>query len=639
MKRLILLTLFLALCQTMSFAQPANGGTRRPPPAFVKMRAAKADEESTLYNKVEYRIPMRDGIHLYCAVYVPKTADGHSPILMQRSPYGSGPYGADKFRPFPGSHKFIENKYVFAFEDVRGKYESDGQFMDVRPEDGAKEHPNDIDESTDTYDTIDYLIKNVPGNNGSVGIFGISYPGFYTACAGINSHPALKAISPQAPVSEWFKGDDFHHNGAFFVEDAFNFYLWFGQERPLRTATPSPGPRVNRGINGEYDFFLSHMPLSKLSQDYMQNLVFWNQMMNHGTFDDFWQRRSSLAHLKDVHCAVMTVGGFFDAEDMYGALHVFQSMQQLNPSIDNTIVMGPWFHGGWAGGEGQTFGDIDFGQDPGAYYRDQVEFPFFDHYLRGAPKPDLPKALMFETGSNKWDRFDKWPPKVNHKNLYLQAEKGLAWSKPSQSGEAADSYVSDPTHPDSFTAEPIFDRPREYMIADQRFNESKSDVLTYETQPLKSDLTVAGPLQANLFVTTTGTDSDFVVKVIDVLPPDAPDNTIQGKTVKMSNYEMLLRGDIFRGKFRNSFTTPEAFTPGKVTPLNFTLNDVCHTFKAGHRIMVQVQSSWFPLVDINPNKFMDIYHAMPDDFQKATIQIVRSSKYPSHIDFGVLQAG
>jgi hypothetical protein len=597
-----------------------------------KLLDMEQTEVQTLYNKVEMMIPMRDGVKLCCEAYVPKNADGHSPILLERSPYGSGPYGPNKYRGFRGSHKFIENGYIFAFEDVRGKNQSEGEFVDVRPEDGGKYHPNDIDESTDTYDTIDYLVKNLKGNNGNVGMYGISYPGFYTACGGIDSHPALKAISPQAPVSEWFKGDDFHHNGAFFVEDAFNFYSWFGQ--------PTKGPRTplpSRSPN-EYDWFLGEMPLPNLTAKYIPNQLFWQQLMDNGTYDDFWQRRTLETHLKNIHCAVLTVGGMFDAEDMYGALNVFQAIGKLNPRIDNRLVMGPWFHGGWSFRPGRTFGDIDFGSDTSSYFQDKVEFPFFDHYLRGGPDPNLPKALIFETGANKWDEFASWPPKVKQEKLYFEPSKALAWRKPTVSDATdGDSYVNDPAHPTDYSAKPLRSRPREYMIADQRFNEAKPDVLTYETDALSNDVTTYGPLKVDLFATTTGTDADFVVKVIDVLPPDAPENTIHGAQVSMANYEMLVRGDVFRGKFRKSFSDPIPFTPNEPTEVAFGMNDMCHTFLKGHRIMVQLQSSWFPLVDINPNRFEDIYHAKPEDFQSAKITLLHSAKYPSHLEFGIAQ--
>lgn len=628
--RLLLLVPALAAC--VYALQPA--------PTQARARQVTGSQEvREKYKKIEYRIPMRDGVKLYCAVYVPKDADGHSPIMLERTPYSAGPYGDTMRGGFRGSHKFIENNYIFAYEDVRGRFMSEGYFVDVRPEDGGKYHPNDIDESTDTYDTIDFLVKNVPGNNGKVGMWGISYPGFYTACGGIDSHPALKAISPQAPVSEWFKGDDFHHNGAFFMEDAFDFYLFFGLPRTGPTPNyQSVGPAIDRGNSGAYDFFLKNMPLQNLTDKFMSpGFEFWHQLMDHGSYDDFWQRRSLEPHLKNVHCAVMTVGGFFDAEDMYGALHVFKAIQKLNPGIENTIVMGPWFHGGWAGGTGRTFGDIDFGSDVSIDYRDNVEFPFFDYHLRGGPKPDRPTALMFETGSNKWVSFSEWPPKINRKDLYFESNKGLDWSKPAdQDPNSGDDYASDPAKPVMFTEKPLGRRPREYMIADQRFDDNNPGVLSFETQPLSADLTVAGPLKANLFVTTTGTDADFVVKLIDVMPAAQPDNKIFGNMVKMGDYEMLVRAEIMRGKFRDSYSNPKPFVPGQITPVNFELNDTCHTFKTGHRIMVQIQSSWFPLVDLNPNKFVDIYHATPADFQKATLRLIHSAKYPSHIDLGLL---
>ena len=609
--------LLFLLCACMSFGQSPN----------VKDN----------YNKVEYRIPMRDGVKLYTAVYVPKNANGRSPIMLGRTPYSAGPYGPDKFRTrFPGSPKFIENGYIFAFQDVRGRFMSEGEFVDVRPEDGGKYHPNDIDESTDTWDTIDYLVKHVPGNNGQVGMWGISYPGFYTACGGIDSHPALKAISPQAPVSEWFKGDDFHHNGAFFLQDAFDFYLFFGLPHPGPIESYHSDVRVSHP--NAYNFFLQNMPLKNLTDKYLSNgFQFWHDLMDHPNYDDFWQRRSLEPHLKNVHCAVMTVGGFFDAEDMYGALHVYQAIEKQNPGIENTIVMGPWFHGGWSFGAGRYFGDMDFGQDPSTYFRDNVEFPFFDYHLRGGPNPNRPEALMFETGSNKWDSFAQWPPKAVRRNLYLESDMGLDWSKPAGADpKGGDSYIADPAKPVPYNGQPVDRRTREYMIADQRFNDNQPGVVEYETKPLDHDLTLAGPIKADMFVTTTGTDADLLVKVIDVFPADAPSNQIGSRTVSLSNYEMLLRWEIMRGRFRNSYSNPQPFTPGQVTPVNFQLNDVCHTFKAGHRIMVQVQSSFFPLVDVNPNTFVDIYKASPSDFQKATIKVIRSAKYPSHVELPVV---
>ena len=617
----------LPLLTSISYAQPRQQGQANP-------------EIREKYNKFEYGIPMRDGVKLYTSVYVPKNADGHSPIMLSRTPYSAGPYGPDRYRSnMPGSHKFIDNNYIFAFQDVRGRYMSEGEFVDVRPEDGGKYHANDIDESTDTYDTIDFLIKNVPGNNGRVGMWGISYPGFYTACGGIDSHPALKAISPQAPVSEWFIGDDFHHNGAFFLQDAFDFYHFFGLPHPGPIENYSGGTQIDRGTGGAYGFFLREMPLQNLTDKYMSNgFQFWHDLMSHPNYDDFWQRRSLEPHLRNVHCAVMTVGGLFDAEDMYGALHVYQAIEKQNPGIENSIVMGPWPHGGWAGRSGRVFGDIDFGADAGVYFRNDVEFPFFDYHLRGGPKPNIPEALVFETGSNQWDSYATWPPKTARRDLYFEPDRALTWTKPTiRNPESGDTYVSDPAHPVSYSPDEPDRRTREYMITDQHFAEESPYVLTYETPPLDHDITLAGSINADLFVTTTGTDADFVVKVIDAFPDNAPDATYGDRTVKMADYEMLVRWEIMRGRFRNSYSNPQPFTPGKVTPVNFRLNEVNHTFKAGHRIMVQVQSGMFPLVDINPNKFVNIYHASPADFQVATIKLVRSNRYPSHLDVSVLK--
>jgi putative CocE/NonD family hydrolase len=583
------------------------------------------------FSKVEYMIPMRDGAKLYASVYIPKNATAPMPIMLQRTCYSAGPYGPDKFRGgFPGSQKFQDSGYIFAFEDVRGRYMSEGDFVDVRPLLRGKGGPKEIDEATDTYDTIEFLVHNVPQNNNRVGAWGISYPGFYTAVAGVNSHPSLKAISPQAPVTDWFIGDDFHHGGALFLNDAFGFMSGFGVPRPKPVPQYTPG--LSPSYPDAYKFFLNLGPLSNANDLYFHHQIkFWDDILAHPNYDAFWQARNDRPGLSGVKCAVMTVGGMFDAEDMYGALNTYQAFEKLNLGIANTLVMGPWFHGGWSRSTGASFGDIDFGQETSVYYRDNVEFPFFDHYLKDGPDPKLPEALVFETGSNQWKSYNVWPPTDTvKKNVYLGSKGALSISNSVPTDTGFDEYVNDPSKPTPYTSEVRGNRNREYMIADQRFAERRPDVVTYQTPVLTEDLTTVGPITADLFASTTGTDADFVVKVIDVLP----ENTPAKETVPMGGYEMLVRAEVLRGRFRNSFEKPEPFKPGRPTPVTVHLNEVSHCFKKGHRLMLQIQSSWFPLVDRNPNKFVDIATAKPEDYQKATIRIYHDPSHPSHLTIG-----
>ena len=581
------------------------------------------------YQKYEYEIPMRDGVKLYAQVYVPKTVSGKHPILMERTCYGAGPKGADRYKGFGGSIKLRQAGYIFAYSDVRGKGYSEGDFVNVRPQ--LKPGEKGIDESTDTYDTIDYLVKHVPQNNGKVGLWGISYPGFYAGVGAINSHPNLAAISPQAPVSNWFYGDDVHHNGAFFTQDSFDFSLFFDVPRGA-TSRPS----VNRAGKTAYQFYLENSPLPKLETNFLKGTIpYWNELMDHGTYDQYWKDRALPDHMKNVKCAVLTVGGLFDAEDMWGAMNLYQYVERQNRGIANTLVLGPWFHGGWAGGTGHKFGDIDFGSDVSTYYRDEIEFPFFEKYLRDQDVPAPAEATVFNTGANTWRRFDVWPPRTTAKaDFYVGSDRALT-STPGQAGEV--SYVNDPAKPTPYTGEweTSKQRPSTYMLEDQRWAEKRSDVATFTGPVLPDDLTVVGKVNVDFWVKTTGTDTDFVVKVIDVFPSD--DQGVDRKGNSMAGYEMLVRGDIMRGKFRNSFEKPEPFVPGKPTRLHFALNELLHTFKKGHKVMIQVQSDWFPLVDRNPNAFVDIYRAKDSDFQPATVSILTGSRYPSKMSVAVLK--
>ena len=596
------------------------------------------------YTKYEYKVPMRDGVKLFTAVYVPKDvalSKGKTyPVMLTRTPYSVAPYGVDESKadlgPSPAFGKF---GYIFAYQDVRGRYMSEGEFVNMRPE---KDGTSKVDESTDAYDTIDWLVKNVAGNNGKVGMYGISYPGFYTACGLIDSHPALKAASPQAPVTDWFVGDDWHHNGAFLLTHCFNFLANFGHPRPEPVAKPAT-PKFSHGTPDGYDFFLRLGALPNADAKYFKgDVAFWNEVMSHGSYDAWWKARNLRPHLKDVRPAVMTVGGWYDAENLFGALECYKAIESSSPGASNMLVMGPWFHGGWSRSPGIALGHAEFDSKTAEFYRDHIELAFFEYHLRGV-KPvngGLPEAFVFETGRNLWRGLDAWPPKgVKTKPVYLGESGSLAFDAPT-ADDAADGYTSDPAHPVPFVGETVNVMVREYMTADQRFASRRPDVLTYKTPPLDADMTVAGPVKVTLHVSTTGTDSDWVVKLIDVHPDDAPDPTEnQGDNpegFRPGGYQQLVRGDVFRGKFRKGFDAPEAFKPGEPAEVAFTMPDLYHTFRPGHRLMVQVQSSWFPLIDRNPQTFVDIYKAKDSDFQKADQRVYRSKARASRLDLPVL---
>lgn len=590
------------------------------------------------YKKIERYIKMRDGIRLFTSIYIPKDNSRKYPFLINRTPYTVAPYGEDQYKKSLGpSMLFAREGYIFVYQDVRGKWMSEGSYEDIRPHLTIKKSKKDIDESTDTYDTIDWLIKNIKGNNGKAGIYGISYPGFYSTASLPGAHPALKAASPQAPVTNWFIGDDFHHNGALFLADAFSFYSSFGVPRP-KPITPDKGPaRLNYHTRDNYKFYLDLGPLRNVKEKYFgDSIKFWNDLVSHGTYDQFWKARLITPHLKSVKPATLVVGGFFDAEDCYGALATYQAIEKQNSGNNNTLVMGPWFHGGWARSAGDMFGDIKFGQPTSTWYQENVEFPFFQHYLKGAPAPDQPEALIFETGRNEWKRYSVWPPKeIRQQKLFFQADHKLSFSAPSKT-ESFDEYLSDPSSPVPYEDGVHLQRTREYMIGDQRFASRRPDVMVYQTEVLEKDITLAGPVIADLMVSTSGTDADYVVKLIDVYPDDYPNNVPNPNNVEMGGYQMLVRGEVMRGKFRNSFEKPEPFVPGQVTQVKYTLPDVAHTFKAGHRIMIQVQNSWYPLVDRNPQKFVDIYNAEEKDFQKATHRIYHDKVNASGVILPVL---
>ncbi len=583
---------------------------------------------------------MRDGKQLFTSIYSPKDQSKKYPIMMRRTPYSCSPYGADSYSSAFQNMNLARAGYIFVFQDVRGKYMSEGEFVDVRPHipatDPSPKGKKQVDEASDTYDTVDWLLKNATNNNGRVGVMGISYPGFYATMAILAGHPAIKAVSPQAPVTDWFVGDDFHHNGAFMLMDGFSFYSGFGKPRPQPTTEGQAGFR-DWNTPDNYDFFLRAGALRNFSTKYgMNQIPFWNELMAHPNYDAWWKARNPRPHLKNVQPAVMTVGGLFDAEDCWGAWNVYKSIEKQNPaSVANSIVMGPWVHGGWARGSGDRLGNVVFGQNTSDFYQREIEFNFFEHHLKNEGKLNLPEAYIFETGSNQWTTYDAWPPKnIEQQKFFFQAKGSLSSANPAPVSAAFDQYVSDPGKPVPYTEDVHLRRTREYMTDDQRFAARRPDVLVYQTEVLSEPLTVTGPVIADLWTSLSTSDADFVVKLIDVFP-----DTLKGREsgVPMGGYQMLVRGEIFRGRYRESFENPKAFEPNVPTNVKFELPDVAHTFLPGHKMMVQVQSSWFPLADRNPQQFINIYEAKDEDFVPCTIQMHRDARGLSGVILPVLK--
>jgi putative CocE/NonD family hydrolase len=612
--------------------------------ALAAEDAPQEDYVRAHYTKYEYRIPMRDGVRLFTAVYVPKDASQTYPILMDRTPYSVAPYGEDQYKRTLGpSDEFEKAGYIFVYQDVRGRYLSEGTFVEMRPHIDDKKSANDVDDASDMYDSIEFLLKHVPGDNGKVGIWGISYPGFYTSASIIDSHPALKAASPQAPMTDLFMGDDSYHGGAFMLAANFGFYTFFKPfEKPALPAKSRA--EFDMGTPDGYEFYLNAGTLGELESRYLKGSnPLYNDQMYHDTYDSYWKARNLAPHMHNVKCAVLVVGGWFDAEDLSGPYRTHDAIAKYNPETPNTLVEGPWVHGGWARGDGDHLGDVQFGSKTGEHFRKSIQFPFFEYYLKGKGEP-LKKAYVFETGTNVWRTYDTWPPKqATAKMLYFRAGGKLSFDPPSEP-EGVDAYVSDPAHPVPFVGYINDDVPQRYMVDDQRFASKRPDVLVYETDPLSEDVTIAGPISPKLKVASSGTDSDFVVKLIDVYPGDypSPEEPKTGKrvtdapAVEMGGYQQLLRGEPMRAKFHSSWEKPEALTPGKEFELDFEMPDLNHTFRKGHRIMVQVESSWFPLTDRNPQTFVDIPHAKPEDFKKATEQVFRSASQASGVQVLVL---
>lgn len=601
--------------------------------------AQEAFDIKAHYERAEYMISMRDGVNLYTQVYTPKDESQKYPILLFRTPYSVRYYGAGNYRRVLGPNDdYAREGFIFVYQDVRGKFKSEGEFVVMKPHEPAKSSPQDTDESSDTYDTIEWLLKNIPGHNGRVGQWGISYPGWQTVMGMIDAHPAMKASSPQASPSDMWIGDDFHHNGAFRLMYTFGWLSWNAQTR----AGPS-GDRTMRfdyGTPDGYKFFLELGPVSNVDKKYFHNRVpTWNEYMEHGDYDEYWKVQNVLQHLNNIKHPILNVAGWFDAEDFYGPMSIYYTIEKKNPENKSILVVGPWLHGGWARMDGDALGNIRFDSKTGEYFRKKVEFPFFNYYLKDKGKMNLPEALVFETGSNQWKSYGKWPPdEAKEKNLYLHSNGKLSFTPPSEASDKThDSYISDPNKPVPFSAEIRTSQGHLWMIEDQRFAARRPDVLVYQSDILTEDVTIAGPIIAGLFVSTTGTDADWIVKLIDVYPGNAPDNKPNPCNVRMGDFQMLVGADVFRGKYRNSFEKPEPFVPDKVTKIEYDLRDKYHCFCKGHRIMVQIQSTWFPVIGRNPQKFMDIYHAEENDFQKATHKIYRSAKYSSHLKLKVLE--
>jgi len=596
------------------------------------------DDVRANYAKREAMIPMRDGARLFTAIYTPKDTSKPYPIMMSRSPYSTSPYGEKSFRRRLGpSSLFTKSGFIFVYQDVRGKYMSEGDFVPVRPHNPNKKGKQ-IDESSDTYDTIEWLLKNIPNHNGRVGTWGISAPGFYATHTTIDAHPALKAASPQAPVTDWWLGDDRHHNGALMLQASFSFVSSYGAVRPKPSTRGAPGFR-DYGTGDGYQWYLDQGPMTAFNDKHFhEKNPLWNDLMEHEDYDAWWQARTPLPHLNDVKAATLTVGGFFDAQDLYGPLKTFGAYAKRNPRGQHHLVMGPWSHGSWSRGTGDRYEAIWFKEKTGPYYREKIEFPFFAHHLKGAPSPELPVASVFVSGSNQWHTFDQWPPKqVKPAKLYVHADGDVGFNKPKKEGGFRE-YVSDPDKPVPHTPKKVIRRDDRYVVQDQRFAASRPDVLVFESAPLTEDVSVVGELFAHLYVTTTGTDADFVVKLIDVYPPDAQYEGQNTRGVKMGNFQFMVRGEIMRAKYRNSFEHPEPMKPGEVAKVRFDMQDVAHTFLAGHRIMVQIQSTWFPLANRNPQVFVKQYKASADVYRKATHRVYMSPRHPSHLEMSILKA-
>jgi putative CocE/NonD family hydrolase len=605
--------------------------------AFLKMAAFVKQN----YNKSEYQISMRDGIKIYTIVYTPKDASATNtyPMVLNRTPYSVGPYGKDKYTGYLGPETMVRDKYIFVNQDVRGRYMSEGVWTNMTPHNPNKKNNKDVDESSDTYDAIDWLIKNVAFNNGRVGQYGISYPGFYSSAGSVDAHPALKAVSPQAPIADFF-WDDFHHNGVFTQGYFWNFPI-FGTA-PAKPAENDWYTLFDKPTPDAYDFYRGHT-LKELGDKYYKNNFLWKEITEHPDYDTFWKSRRIVKYLRNLKPAYLVVGGWYDAEDLYGALTTYKEIEKNNPGVYNVITMGPFGHGDWAQEDvNHKHYQMYFGDSISTFYQKNIEAKFFRHFLKesGDASTGLPEAYMYNTGRKAYEEFSHWPPaNAKKQKLFFAAGEKLSFTSPQGSGFAE--YISDPNKPVPYTMDidgSFGITPRHYMSEDQRFAASRPDVLVFETEPLKESITLGGEISVKLNVSTTGTDADWVVKLIDVFPGDEKNTKYTDKNVTLAGYQHMVRSEIMRSRYRNSFEKPSPMVPGKVTLVNFSLQDVLHTFKAGHKIMVQVQSSWFPAFDLNPQKYVpNIYKADAKDFIKATHRVYYSATAPSFIEVDVIK--
>ena len=607
--------------------------------AFMTIAKGQSNFVKDNFTKMETDIVMRDGIKLHTVIYIPIDRSEKWPILVERTPYSAGPYGEDKFpRRLGPNGSLMKEKYIFVYQDVRGRYMSEGVNLEVTPNIAPKKTNKDVDESSDTYDTVDWLLKNISNNNGRVGLYGISYPGFYATACLPGAHPAIRAVSPQAPVTDEFIGDDANHNGAFYLLDNFSFMNFFDMARP-GPVEDYEKPLFTSNTKDVYKFFLKMGTIKATNGPnyYNHKSVIWDEYLAHDTYDNYWKARNIRTHLKNITIPTLVVGGWFDAEDLFGALHTYKAIEKQSPVNANRLVMGPWTHGAWASPEWTKFATHEFGSNTSKYFQDSLETTFFNFYLKDKGNFNAAEATVFETGSNQWKSYPVWPPANSTAvNYYFNDNNKLSLQK-ANSQKSFDEYISDPAKPVPYTNGTYGGRNNEYMAEDQRFAASRPDVVVFETEPLADDITLSGHINADLFVSTSGTDADFIVKLIDVLPDNEPNPKNSPRGFAMAGLQRLVRAEVMRGKFRNSYEKPEAFIPNKISEVKFDLNDVAHVFKKGHRIMVQLQSSWFPLVDRNPQKFMRIPEATENDFQKATIRIYHDAVNASKIVLPVLK--
>ena len=610
---------------------------------LVSMTAVSA-QDTTLttytaddYTKQEFDVEMRDGIKLHTVVYHPKNAAEDLPFLIKRTPYSCRPYGEETMpRRIHSNSQLVKEGYIFVCQDVRGRWMSEGDYTTLTPNVPG---PEGTDESSDTYDTIEWLLDNIPNNNGKVGQYGISYPGFYTAAALPNAHPALVASSPQAPISDFFF-DDFHHHGAYLLSYWYATNVFgYQQEKP----TPKPWYDLpDIPSDDAYWFYLNKLqPLSKASKYYKEDNFFWQELINNPNYNDFWQSRNILPHLRDIDHSVLVVGGWYDAEDLYGPLNIYKTIEKENPKAQNTIVMGPWSHGDWARVNGpQLVGDIHFGDNLSAFFKKNIEAPFFNEKLKNEGTANLPEAYMFDTGRKKWDKFEQWPPQKSSQEVwYVHADGSLNNDAPSEKEAKYSEYISDISHPVPHIETPkLRFTPRPFMTSDQRFAARRPDVVTFETTVLKEDVTISGKILSNLYVSTSGTASDWIVKLIDVYPPSVKEGEHTPKGVELDNYHQMVRSEVIRGRFRESYEKPKAFEPGKITYVDLPLQDIHHTFKKGHKIQIQIQSTFFPYIDLNPQKYVEnIFKADSSDFQNATQRIYHTPEHATSIEMDILQ--